>query len=168
VRDILSISRRDEIDPDDIELASWLARSVEQYGDGFPERRDRFDASGVPEDLLIEFDPSHLQQALFNLWDNSFQHGGPDVRIDLTGGWLGAGRQPYLDMHDNGIGIGIELRDRIFEPFFTTHHNGSGLGLYLSRELCDYNRARLELIDGENPSSSGARFRIIFTAPEAV
>jgi two-component system sensor histidine kinase PilS (NtrC family) len=62
-------------------------------------------------------------------------------------------------VRDNGPGIRPELRDRVFEPFFSTAHAGTGLGLYLSRELCAYNRARLTY--RETPQ--GACFRLSFT-----
>ena len=62
-------------------------------------------------------------------------------------------------MRDNGPGIRADLRDRVFEPFFSTAHTGTGLGLYLARELCAYNRARLTY--RETPD--GACFRLAFT-----
>ena len=68
-------------------------------------------------------------------------------------------RQAYLEVADNGPGIAPELRDRIFEPFFTSSASGTGLGLYLSRELCEYNQARLAY----RPQERGACFRIYFS-----
>jgi two-component system sensor histidine kinase PilS (NtrC family) len=109
----------------------------------------------------MRFDPSHLEQVLFNLWDNSFRHGGGDgrrVEIELATGSardIGA----FLEVRDNGPGIPPELRDRVFEPFFSTAHAGTGLGLYLARELCAYNRARLTYRD----VPQGACFRLSFT-----
>ena len=41
-----------------------------------------------------------------------------------------------------------EQREQIFEPFFTTHVRGTGLGLYITRELCEANGARIVLSDG--------------------
>src|SRR3546814_18864070 len=34
----------------------------------------------VPAAITVLFDPEHLQQVLFNLWDNSFEHGGASKR----------------------------------------------------------------------------------------
>ena len=34
-----------------------------------------------------------------------------------------------IRFHDNGPGIPVELRDRVFHPFFTTKESGTGLGL---------------------------------------
>jgi two-component system sensor histidine kinase PilS (NtrC family) len=61
-----------------------------------------------------------------------------------------------LHVVDDGPGIDKALRKQIFEPFFTTHGAGTGLGLYIARELCEANNARLEFLDGR----PGAHFRI--------
>jgi two-component system sensor histidine kinase PilS (NtrC family) len=82
---------------------------------------------------------------------------------------LGAGVDPrsgraYLDVIDEGGGVDPELATRLFEPFFSTEQGGTGLGLYLSRELCEANQARL----GNLPHAGGACFRISFTHPDRV
>ena len=51
---------------------------------------------------------------------------------------------------DTGCGIAEADRDKVFEPFFTTHSRGTGLGLYIARELCDANGARLSLLDSQS------------------
>ena len=39
------------------------------------------------------------------------------------------GSEVEIKMHDNGIGIEPELRDKLFTPFFTTKPAGEGTGL---------------------------------------
>ena len=59
-------------------------------------------------------------------------------------------------MNDDGPGVPRETQAHLFEPFFTTDAQGTGLGLYIARELCEGNGARIEYV--ENPS--GGQFRI--------
>ena len=162
IKDVLALSRREASVPAPIRLRPWLEQAVTQYCEGYPGeprviRYDQVDAA-----FSMRFDASHLQQVLFNLWDNSFQHGGADgrrIEIELATGPARGEAGPWLEVRDNGPGIRPELRDRVFEPFFSTAHAGTGLGLYLARELCAYNRARLAY--RETPR--GACFRLSFT-----
>ena len=68
-------------------------------------------------------------------------------------------RTPFLDVIDKGEGIPPKQAEKIFEPFFTTSRTGTGLGLYLSKELCEANRARLDYIP---LTAGGSCFRISF------
>lgn len=167
IRDVLSLSRRDPAMPVTLDLTQWLMRTLDIYCESFPARRAAIDLRGIPAQLYVHFDPSHLQQILFNLWDNSFTHSGRDpaeLKISLRGGWTGLRQQPWLEIADNGDGIPQDLRERIFEPFFTTAHTGSGLGLYLARELCEYNQALLEYL----PHEGNACFRVVFAVTAEV
>ncbi|MGH8539981.1 MAG: sensor histidine kinase [Stenotrophobium sp.] len=162
VRDVLDVSRREAAIRTELPLKNWLIRTAGVYQEGFAERPRPIELLEMPDDFSVRFDPHHLQQVIFNLWDNSFEHGGAhNVMVLLSAGLTGTGRQIYLDLRDNGPGIAAQLFDRIFEPFFTTATQGTGLGLYLSRELCEYNQARLQYL----PQDEGACFRILF-APE--
>jgi two-component system sensor histidine kinase PilS (NtrC family) len=163
VGDVLRLSRREAGTPQSLLLKDFLERSIAIYREGCPNLERPIDIDAVPDGLRIRFDPSHLQQILLNLWQNSFDHGaraGTPVRVVLQAGRLNPGQRPYLDIGDDGAGIDPEQQDKLFEPFFTTAHHGTGLGLYLSRELCEYNQARLSF----QPSDRGTQFRIIFAA----
>lgn len=166
VSDVLNLSRREAATPSTITLRAFLERTVAIYREGHPKRACHIDLDGVAADLTVRFDPNHLQQILLNLWDNSFEHGAAGaggrgreaVRITLSSGHQAALGHSFLDVADNGGGIAAEMRDRVFEPFFTTAHKGTGLGLYLAREMCEYNQARLLLLHSE----PGVCFRLIF------
>jgi len=65
-----------------------------------------------------------------------------------------------LDVQDDGPGVAEENSARLFEPFFTTAAQGTGLGLYIAKELCAANGAKLEYRKREG--HDGACFRITF------
>jgi two-component system sensor histidine kinase PilS (NtrC family) len=160
VRDVLDLSRRDTASRTLFELKPWLVRIIGQYQEGHVHRPRLIELLEIPDDLQVRFDPHHLQQVLFNLLDNSFEHGGDrSIVVMISVDRDDTTRVPRLDLSDNGPGIEAALLDRIFEPFFTTAPEGTGLGLYLSRQLCDYNQARLTHV----PQSEGTRFRIQFS-----
>lgn len=161
VEDVLRLSRRDAASPQTLLLRGFLERSIAVYAEGCPDSARSIVLDSVSESLAVRFDPNHLQQVLHNLWQNSFEHGADDGRsigVRLEAGRINPGQRPYLDVIDNGRGIPDAVREQIFEPFFTTARRGTGLGLYLSREICEYNQARLLHIAQE----SGTRFRLIF------
>lgn len=105
----------------------------------------------------IYFDREHLRQILHNLMLNAVVHSGrQDVEITLKAHFATSGHFLYLDICDNGLGIAEDDQDRIFEPFFSKQQ-GTGLGLFLVREMCLANQAKIEYVDREE---GGACFRI--------
>jgi two-component system, NtrC family, sensor histidine kinase PilS len=162
VTDVLRLSRRNTAFPQSLALKDVLEYSLALFREG--GGGGLIEIEPIAESLLIRFDPEHFHQILHNLWRNSFEHGqhadGNPVRVQLSAGRLNPGQRPYLDIVDNGRGIPLDQQDKVFEPFFTTAHQGTGLGLYLSRELCEYNQARLLHV----PRTEGTQFRMIFAA----
>jgi two-component system sensor histidine kinase PilS (NtrC family) len=161
VRDVLDLTRRDSATRTTLNLKEWLVRTVGFYQEGYASAPRPIELADVPANLSMRFDANQLQQVLFNLWDNCFDHGGRppgEVIALMHAGRLDNGGPPYLDVADNGPGISRELLDKVFEPFFTTNAAGTGLGLYIARELCEYNQARLTYI----AQPQGACFRIVF------
>lgn len=163
VEDVLRLSRRDIAAPETLALRPFLERCIAIYVEGCPGRRCALRVEAIPDTLNVRFDPNQLQQVLHNLWQNSFEHGAADgrpVTVRLAAGRLDPARRPYLDIADDGDGIPAAAREQLFEPFFTTAPRGTGLGLYLSREICEYNQARLTHL----PTERGTAFRIVFSS----
>ena len=162
IKDVLELSRG-AANPADFALRPWLEQSLLQYCEAHPQRQASLHC---PEELAIRFDRHQLQQALFNLLDNAWLHGArhvanPRVRVVARPLYLQGGA---LEVQDDGHGVPPEALEQLFEPFFTTEAQGTGLGLYLTRELCAYNQAKLTYHAGEG---GGALFRITFIAPVA-
>jgi two-component system sensor histidine kinase PilS (NtrC family) len=162
VEDVLRLSRRDAAVPETIALRPFLERCIATFAEAHPDAARAVLIDGVGDTLNVRFDPNLLQQVLHNLWQNSFVHGAADgrtVTVRLSASRLSPGQRPYLDIQDDGAGIPAAAREQLFEPFFTTASRGTGLGLYLSREICEYNQARLTHL----PSDAGTLFRIVFS-----
>lgn len=160
INDVMALSRRESARPEIIPLSAWLQESIGLYLEGNGKAGRSVELAEIPRQLRVLFDPRHLQQLVFNLWDNAFRHGGGKgvrVEVRVSTGVDRTGR-PWVDIADNGPGIAPEVLERIFEPFFTTSHGGTGLGLYLARELCELNQARLSY----QRRPVGACFRISF------
>jgi two-component system sensor histidine kinase MtrB len=81
-------------------------------------------------------DPARVRQILRNLISNAHRYGGSRVKVVLRGDGDIAGVQ----VRDNGEGIPLELRDRVFGAFYRVpkdqvHPSSIGLGLAVSRDL---------------------------------
>ena len=164
IEDVLQLSRRQKVEPDEVYLLEHLKKFAAHFCIQEKLKPDAMRIT-IPEQLKVFADPNHLNQILWNLCSNSARHGGRrDIVIDLAADFLGRNANPYLEIRDNGKGIPPEKQQEIFEPFYTSSNAGTGLGLYIARELCELNGARLDL----RPADSGTCFRITFSPMPAL
>jgi two-component system, NtrC family, sensor kinase len=88
--------------------------------------------SQLPTVIVIR---DYLTQVILNLVLNAIDATGDQGRIHLQAqtedGWL------VLSVDDDGRGISIADRCRLFQPFFTTKPHGTGLGLFVSRQILE-------------------------------
>jgi two-component system sensor histidine kinase PilS (NtrC family) len=165
IDNVLQLSRRDSGRPERLPLQSWLEEFADEFVRTLELHEGEFTIGDIPDDLTVRMDRSHLRQVLWNLCDNAVKYasetGGICVEIQ-AGRMSGVGR-PYLEVLDSGLGVDAATVDKIFEPFFTARSGGTGLGLYISRELCELNRATLLYIDRPG---GGSIFRIVFSDPD--
>lgn len=155
VRDVLALGRREDIMPEALNLADFVAGVVDEFSLGGGDERAVF-ALSIDPAARIAIDRAHLHQILANLVTNARRYcsGRPGaVRILASAPEDGL---TVLHVIDDGRGIPDSGRSNVFEPFFTTDPKGTGLGLYIARELAEANAARLEFI-GNDP---GAHFAL--------
>lgn len=156
VGEVLELGRRDRAEPESIPLSAFLHQFMDEYALQNASIRQRLNCEPAGT-LSVRFDRTHLYRVLENLVTNALRYvdAEPDgVRIEVRPGAPG-----WVEVHiiDRGPGIPAADRNKVFEPFFTTRGSGTGLGLYIARELCEANGARLELLEGDG----GAHFRIV-------
>ena len=164
IENVLELSRRRTTSVRLMDLGEWLAGVVNDYVETVQEAvLIDLKLSGVPGSA--RFDPSQLQQAVTNLIDNGLRYsrertGRPQLTVRT--GVTEDGQRAYIDIQDYGPGLDEGQQAYLFEPFQTTEQEGTGLGLYLARELCEANQARLFLLES---SDTGCCFRITFAHP---
>jgi signal transduction histidine kinase len=88
----------------------------------------------------IELNPQDITRAFLNLFGNAFYATTRRARDSGAAGFeptlkvttRTAGDAVEIRVRDNGTGIPIDIRDKLFQPFFTTKPTGEGTGLGLS------------------------------------
>ncbi len=162
IENIMQLSQRNAVRLKEINLSQYIPIMVQEYVSG-RSTSPLLDAQFQTSNLIVHFDLSQLSQIMTNLIDNAARYS--ELKIGKPIVQLMVGIEPhshtaFLDVIDKGEGISPELSEKIFEPFFTTSRSGTGLGLYLSRELCEANHARLDYIP---LPTGGSCFRISFS-----
>lgn len=162
VDNVMQLSQRNTIHSEAIDLNQWLKQLKQEFCQNMGLTEDNLHVIENAEPAKVYFDPSHLHQIVWNLLSNALRHGQSnsstsDIELRISND--GYEYLPILEVADHGAGIDQTLLDKIFEPFFTTSSSGTGLGLYICRELCANNHARLSYVSEEN---QGACFRIYF------
>ncbi len=161
VQDVLQLNRRDRAKLEHIDIAAFFQDFRHHFCqiENIPE--NGFALEIPAGNLLISFDRHHLNQILWNLCRNAWRHGCKttgSLSIAITTNR----NRIQIEVGDDGPGASEESLPHLFEPFFTTVSSGTGLGLYIARELCEANGARIEYAG----SHSGAIFRIHARRPE--
>jgi len=165
IENVTQLARRDKVNPVQLQLAPWIDEFIRQFTMTGKHSPKIFQTLGVANHTAC-VDPEQLQQVIGNLCQNALRHSPAFSGQALLAFKTGHDKvnRPFLDTIDWGSGIPAEMVDNIFDPFFTTTPKGTGLGLYIARELCESNGARLEYFPGDK--GVGCRFRVTFARAE--
>jgi signal transduction histidine kinase len=130
----------------------------------FPAGGDRSASVAVSGRVRVHADPNRVEQILRNLLENARKYGGDEVRVDATE----HGDEWIVVVADNGSGVPVEHRERIFGAFEQVtggddrSDSGFGLGLAVARHLVEAMGGRIWYEPG---FPVGARF--CFSLPAA-
>lgn len=100
---------------------------------------------------IIKADRSRVSQLFENLIRNAVEHGSDDVTV--TVGKLERG----FFIEDDGPGIPIEDRGKIFDAGYSSNPEGTGFGLGIVSEIVEAHGWEINITEG---SEGGARFEI--------
>lgn len=169
VEDILQLSRKVQPNGEPLQLAPFLAELKAEF----------CEIHGLADDIVyigdaarssVRFDPLHLHEVLLNLLGNAVRYASRQPNSIRVFPARDAAGRIELHVQDDGPGITPEVRAHLFEPFYTTSSKGTGLGLYLARELCLNNDAKLDYeyrfdAAAMGPRKASGRFVISFAQP---
>ncbi len=115
----------------------------------------------VTTEALISIEASQLQQVLVNLVQNAAQAFTNGGTIKVTAKPLPGDIATLITVSDDGPGIPVEARAKVFDPFYTTKApgTGTGLGLAVCKHLVATAGGSIELVDG--PNGRGVEFRVV-------
>ena len=92
-----------------------------------------------PEAGMIDLYPQEITRVFLNLISNGFyaatkrkEAGDDGFEPTLSASTRSLGNQVEIRIRDNGTGIPLEVKEKMFNPFFTTKPAGEGTGLGLS------------------------------------
>ncbi len=137
-------------EPHTIEIVSLISEVKDLYT-GSPTR---INFSTPLTEAFIKGDESFFKRSVINLIRNAVQAGASSISLSLSL----VDNDYELIVADNGKGIPLENRDKIFEINFTTKATGTGLGLKLTRRFVESAGGSIELLD----KKPGAHFKISF------
>jgi two-component system sensor histidine kinase PilS (NtrC family) len=164
IENVLQLSRRNQAEPQLLDLKYWLHRFASDFRtNAAPNQALHLETSSGS--IQTRMDPHQLSQVLSNLVENGLRYSAQKNQAGQV--WLNLFRDPQselpvLEVLDDGRGVAEEQLHHLFEPFYTTETKGTGLGLYISRELCQSNQARL---DYQRREVGGSCLRITFAHP---
>jgi hypothetical protein len=149
------------LDREPIDLARMARQAVEPWVVRHPQVTFRLVHHG---EAIVEGDFLKLHRVLANLLDNAVRHspGGGTITVDVGGD----GSEAFLSVTDEGAGVPVADRQRVFQRFVrlaSESHSGEGkkrgpgIGLYVVKGLVEAHGGSVSVEEGGD-QGVGARF----------
>jgi len=151
VEDLLTLARSDArgfpLSRELVDLHALASQAVSRLVPFAQRRGVTVSTEGSP--ATVRGDPEHLGHVLRNLIDNAIKFSPTDSRVTVRA-WSDGG-EAGVTVEDEGPGIPVDLRQRVFDRFYRVDASrarttgGSGLGLAIARELAVAHGGRIEV-----------------------
>jgi signal transduction histidine kinase len=155
-------ARRTGGDAEDVPLGEVLTECAD-----ITRQRHRVPEDSIRLDLhpcIVRAPQSQLQMVFRNILDNAIKYAGDPPQVEVTVR-PGIGRSVVVSIADNGRGIPVDMRRRIFRRFvrlgseLEREQPGTGLGLYVARTITLRLGGRILVRD--RATGSGAVFDVV-------
>jgi signal transduction histidine kinase len=130
-------------DNEEIDFLALIAEECARY--------DHVELTGIS--ARFKGQPRLLRRLVRNLLENAKRHGEPPININLRI----ENSQLTITVFDQGQGVALVDRGRVFEPFFRSKHSihstGAGLGLALVQQIAKYHGGEARCEENEHGKS---------------
>ena len=157
VTTMLQVGRPSDMETESVDLRT-IASDVAAVARGEATESNGLEIQDISPDapVVVTADPDQLRQLVWNLVKNAVQasphRGKVEVRTGLTKDGCA-----FLEVADEGPGIGAAQRERLFDMFYSGRSHGVGLGLALVKQIADQHQGRIDIVEHAGP---GTCFRV--------
>ncbi len=157
VTTMLQVGRPSQIQTETVDLR-MIASDVAAVarGEATSSNGLRIEEVSPRQPILVHVDSDRMRQVVWNLVRNAVQASPRQGTVEVRTGLDDEGC-PFLEVADQGPGIGAAQRERLFDMFYSGRGYGVGLGLALVKQIVDQHRGTIDIIDRE---PAGTCFRI--------
>jgi two-component system phosphate regulon sensor histidine kinase PhoR len=144
-----------------IDISQVLEKVTQSLGMHLDRKKGKIDLKYNTERLLLEADPVHITNVMYNLIDNAIKYSKTEPHISISVSETDKGMG--IELADNGIGISKDQQKRIFEKLYRVPtgnvHNvkGFGLGLSYVKAIIDKHFGTIKV---ESELGKGSKFLI--------
>lgn len=137
-----------------VNLSELIENVIEKYK--FINTDKTFIYKNNTDNLIVQLDQFHIENALGNIIDNAIKYGGDTITIDLHST---KGKVTVL-VKDNGNGIHKSEKDKVFEQFYriptgNTHDvKGFGIGLYYTKNIIEKHGGSINIVYDKNNNTN--------------
>ncbi|HEY0306138.1 MAG TPA: HAMP domain-containing sensor histidine kinase, partial [Longimicrobiales bacterium] len=168
VENVLQVARSERghlhVNPIAMRVAPIIRECVESFAVLAEARSVEFRME-LQEDLIAPVDSAALRQIVLNLLDNAAKYGPDGQRVVIGMALFENNARIWVD--DEGSGIPVRERERVFNPFYRSRDAqqtaGSGIGLAVVRELVALHGGDAWI---EDAPDAGARVIVQFPGAE--
>lgn len=141
-----------------IELNTFISEALIEFKNSQNGKEYQVKFESTADDIFLKADKLHFSNLIFNILDNAIKycHLTPEITIKIER----TGKRCFLYFEDNGIGIPIKDRKKVFNRFYrvptgNVHDvKGFGLGLDYVKKIVQRHGWRVKVTDNSKKGST--------------
>lgn len=157
VNEFSSFARLPAAHPVSANIVDIIKEAVFLYSEAHKNVEFKINITQAIPDLNL--DKKQIKRVFINLLENAVEALNDDGVIEISGSYDPEERVVSIDVADDGPGIDIMDKNKLFEPYFSMKKGGTGLGLAIVDTIMKDHMASIRVKDN---TPTGTRFMLEF------